>query len=50
MDSPQTPLPNSVVPDVKIDMDFQEQESDVRHEPLPVKPIDTIDKNDDQGF
>ncbi|KAF8807195.1 Bromodomain-containing protein [Phlegmacium glaucopus] len=47
-DSPTTPVSNSVVPDVKIDMDFQEQESDVRHEPLPIKPIDTIDKNDDQ--
>jgi len=49
-DSPTTPVSNSVAPDVKIDMDFQEQESDVRHEPLPIKPIDTIDKNDDQGF
>ena len=48
-ESPTTPISNSVVPDVKIDMDFQEQESDVRHEPLPVKSIDTIDKND-QSF
>jgi hypothetical protein len=48
-DSPPTPVSNSVVPDVKIDMDFQEQESDVRHEPLPIKPIDAIDKND-EGF
>jgi bromodomain-containing factor 1 len=47
-----TPISTSVVPDVKIDMDFQfqEQESDVRHEPLPIKSIDTIVKNDDQGF
>ena len=49
-ESPTTPVSNSVAPDVKIDMDFQEQESDVRHEPLPIKSIDTIDKNDDQGF
>jgi hypothetical protein len=49
-DSPTTPVSNSVAPDIKIDMDFQEQESDVRHEPLPIKPIDAIDKNDDQGF
>jgi hypothetical protein len=47
--SPTTPVSISVAPDVKIDMDFQEQESDVRHEPLPIKPIDVIDKND-QGF
>lgn len=47
--SPTTPISTSVAPDVKIDMDFQEQESDVRHEPLPIKPIDAIDKND-QGF
>ena len=48
-----TPVSNSVAPDLKIDMDFrtifQEQESDVRHEPLPIKPIDAIDKND-EGF
>lgn len=39
-DSPQTPVDSSLVPDVKIDMDYQEQESDVRHEPLPVKQLD----------
>jgi hypothetical protein len=39
-DSPATPVPTSALPDVKIDMDYQEQESDVRHEPLPVKNID----------
>ena len=38
-DSPATPVSTSA-PDVKIDMDYQEQESDVRHEPLPVKNID----------
>ena len=48
-ESPTTPESISVAPDVKIDMDFQEQESDVRHEPLPIKSIDTIDNND-QGF
>jgi bromodomain-containing factor 1 len=45
--SPPTPVSNSVVPDVKIDMDFQEQESDVRHEPLSIK---SVVKNDNQGF
>ncbi|KAF8203282.1 bromodomain-containing protein [Pholiota molesta] len=45
-DSPQTPADNAHVPDVKIDMDYQEQESDVRHEPLPIKPIDRLDKLD----
>ncbi|PPQ90468.1 hypothetical protein CVT25_014986 [Psilocybe cyanescens] len=41
-DSPATPVDNSVAPDVKIDMDYadNEQESDVRHEPLPVKELD----------
>jgi bromodomain-containing factor 1 len=45
-DSPATPLPIIAPPDVKIDIDYQEQESDVRHEPLPVKHIDSIDKFD----
>ena len=39
-ESPTTPVSTSVAPDIKIDMDHQEQESDVRHEPLPVRPID----------
>ncbi|KAF8649828.1 hypothetical protein AX16_005593 [Volvariella volvacea WC 439] len=43
-DSPATPVSNTVVPDVKID--YQEQESDVRHEPVPIKSIDSIDKID----
>ncbi|KAF9480452.1 Bromodomain-containing protein [Pholiota conissans] len=43
-DSPQTPVDSLHVPDVKIDMDYQEQESDVRHEPLPIKPIAHHDK------
>jgi hypothetical protein len=38
-DSPATPVSTSAA-DVKIDMDYQEQESDVRHEPLPVKNLD----------
>src|SRR6266498_1664035 len=38
--SPATPVSTSAAPDVKIDMDYQEQESDVRHEPLPVKSVD----------
>ncbi|KAF8895045.1 Bromodomain-containing protein [Gymnopilus junonius] len=39
-DSPATPVDLAGPPDVKIDMDYNdnEQESDVRHEPLPVKP------------
>ena len=45
-DSPATPL-DSFAPDVTIDIDYQEQESDVRHEPLPVKHLDPIDKLDD---
>lgn len=39
-DSPATPVDASVAPDVKIDMDYNEQEDDVRHEPLPVKHVD----------
>jgi hypothetical protein len=39
-DSPVTPVDASVAPDVKIDMDYNEQESDVRHEPLPVKHVE----------
>ena len=45
-DSPATPLDTFAPPDVTIDIDYQEQESDVRHEPLPVKHFDTIDKLD----
>jgi hypothetical protein len=41
-DSPATPV-STAAPDVKTDMDYQEQESDVRHEPLPVKNIDYKD-------
>ncbi|KAF9042100.1 hypothetical protein BJ165DRAFT_1485608 [Panaeolus papilionaceus] len=39
-DSPATPVSNVAAPDVKIDMDYQEQESDARHEPFPIKLID----------
>ncbi|KAF8971566.1 Bromodomain-containing protein [Flammula alnicola] len=45
-DSPATPIDIALAPDVKIDMDYQEQESDVRHEPLPIKAIDHLDKLD----
>ncbi|KAH9487146.1 Bromodomain-containing factor 1 [Psilocybe cubensis] len=38
-DSPATPVDSAHAPDVKIDIDY-EQESDVRHEPLPVKELD----------
>jgi hypothetical protein len=42
VDSPTTPISDSAPPNVKIDIDYQEQESDARHEPLLVK-IDHID-------
>lgn len=42
-DSPTTPVSNSAAPDVKIDTEYQEQESDVRHEPMPIKPIASVD-------
>jgi hypothetical protein len=42
VDSPTTPISDSAPPHVKIDIDYQEQESDARHEPLLVK-IDHID-------
>jgi hypothetical protein len=41
-DSPATPVSNTAVPDVKIDIDYQEQESDARNEPLPIN-IDKLD-------
>lgn len=37
VDSVATPVNNSLVPDVKIDVDYNEQESDARHEPAPIK-------------
>jgi hypothetical protein len=40
--SPDTPVST---PDVKIDLDFQ-QESNARHEPLPIKHIDKLDRLD----
>jgi len=50
-ESPATPVPTSAAPDIKIDMDYQEQESDVRHEPLPVRSVDYKgDKLVDQGM
>ncbi|KAF8168327.1 hypothetical protein B0H34DRAFT_670517 [Crassisporium funariophilum] len=49
-DSPATPVSYSAAPDVKIDMDYQEQESDVRHEPLPIKAIDSLDKRDNASI
>lgn len=42
VDSPTTPVSSSAIPDVKIDIDYQEQESDVRHEPIPVKVIEPV--------
>lgn len=49
-DSPTTPVSVTASPDVKIDIDYQEQESDVRHEPLQIKPIDRVDKLDGGSF
>lgn len=45
-DSPDTPVSN-FVPDVKIDIDYHEQESDARNEPVPINPIDFISKSED---
>ena len=44
-DSPNTPVSN-FAPDVKIDIDYHEQESDARNEPIPIKPIDPIAKSE----
>jgi bromodomain-containing factor 1 len=38
-DSPATPVSTAPAPDVKIDIDYPEQESDVRNEPVEIKPI-----------
>lgn len=46
-ESPATPISNIVAPDVKIDIDYQEQESDARHEPMPIKQLDSIEKHED---
>ncbi|KAG6837117.1 hypothetical protein H0H93_014423 [Arthromyces matolae] len=45
--SPATPISTVDAPDVKIDIDYPEQESDARHEPLPIKPLDSIEKTVD---
>ncbi|CDO72429.1 hypothetical protein BN946_scf184977.g129 [Trametes cinnabarina] len=37
VDSVATPVNNSLVSDIKIDVDYTEQESDARHEPVPPK-------------
>jgi bromodomain-containing factor 1 len=44
-DSPPTPVSSNITSDAKFDIDFQ-QESDARHEPLPIKNIDKIDRLD----
>lgn len=49
-DSPATPVSTAAVPDVKIDLDYPEQESDARHEPMPIKSIDPIDKLDNASI
>ncbi len=42
-DSPATPVSNVAAPNVKFDPEFQEQESDARHEPVPLKSIAPIE-------
>ena len=46
-DSPNTPVSTLDAPDVKIDIDYTEQESDARNEPILVKPIETAPEPDD---
>ncbi|RPD81791.1 Bromodomain-containing protein [Lentinus tigrinus ALCF2SS1-7] len=43
VDSVATPINNTLVPDIKIDVDYPEQESDARHEPAPLKPENVED-------
>lgn len=42
-DSPSTPVSNTAAPIVKLDTEFQELESDVRHEPVPVKSVPSLE-------
>ncbi|KAF5337245.1 hypothetical protein D9611_003243 [Ephemerocybe angulata] len=44
-DSPATPISTVPAPDVKIDLDYPEQESDVRNEPVDIKPIASHDQD-----
>ncbi|PFH50751.1 hypothetical protein AMATHDRAFT_47670 [Amanita thiersii Skay4041] len=44
-ESPNTPVSN-FAPDVKIDIDYPEQESDARNEPMPIKHIEPVTKSD----
>ncbi len=37
VDSPATPIDNSTTTDIKIDVEYTERESDVRHEPVAMK-------------
>ncbi|KAI0724347.1 Bromodomain-containing protein [Cerioporus squamosus] len=37
VDSVATPVNHTLVPEIKIDVDYPEQESDARHEPAPIK-------------
>ena len=41
-DSPATPVDNSTSPDIKIDVDYVEHESDVRNEPVSMK-VDAVE-------
>jgi bromodomain-containing factor 1 len=44
-DSPATPVSTAPAPDVKIDLDYPEQESDVRNEPIDIKHIAPFDQD-----
>ena len=41
-DSPATPVDNSTSPDIKIDVDYVEHESDARNEPVSMK-VDAVE-------
>lgn len=42
--SPATPISPAAALDVKIDINYQEQESDARHEPMPIRSLEPIQK------
>ncbi|KAJ4476755.1 bromodomain-containing protein [Lentinula aciculospora] len=42
--SPATPVSNQISPDVKIDVDYEDQESDARNDPLPIETIDAVEE------
>ncbi|KAJ3828487.1 hypothetical protein F5880DRAFT_1608389 [Lentinula raphanica] len=40
--SPPTPVSNDISPDVKIDVDYEDQESDARNEPLAIENVEPV--------